>query len=710
MIFLQGVCEGGETAANPGFVGLWEYPTAEMSTDGAGRFGYTHAFPYDFYYVDLSWLPWLEINARLTTFENVYVAPSGAINVQGQGRHYMDKALDLKAMLYRSREGYLPSLAFGVTDVMGTELMKAWYGVATWRFGSWAVSMGYGTDRMNGFFGGFSWDIANWLTLKAEYSPMDYTLDQASGHKTHPEQADAKYNVGLVLSAPWGMEGAFSWQRGEEFAISLSQRFDLRGPLLFGNRDKGKAYDAPGIGRIPQWKDVDPAKLGQDIIEGLADFVRVRDVEVAVADRKVFVAYENYGHASQAEAMVRVLVVTAALSPHLEAVFMIPRVRGVPVICAEFPGDLLFGLRVRDLGGENLLESAIFTWADRDFFDIKKGENQEKWLFRSERFLQERAQHDLKAMIVYEPRIDQTLDDDYQNRWSVDFIYENRSSKGWGGVADVRVPFFSDVDIWWEPDMNEDPRVHQAVVSYLSNLKKSDSKNEDGLSLWALGEVGWLDENWFGLNLWGRIYGRNGRWWSGVRLGVVRDRDPFAFASLAEGQIDYDWGGRDNPNADPWRTIAWLQGGYSFPDIDLDLQVDYGRFIDTDVGGKVSVMRHWDDTTVGFWISRTDRLSPGKDFTNTGIHLEIPAEKWLGSWLGDRSSSHVWNQDVSLLSIWRIDAGREPGSWRDPERLLSQLRPMELKKNVGKLLEEYCSFEAAETAKPQIQSLFDFFR
>ncbi len=690
------------TAANPGYVGLWEYPTAEMPSDGAGRFGYTHASPYAFYYVDLAWLPWLEINARLTTFDNVYVAPDGGINDKGIGRDYMDKALDLKAMLHRSRKWYVPSLAFGVTDVMGTELMKAWYGVATWRISSLAFSVGYGTDRMNGLFGGISWNVADWLTLKAEYSPLDYTQDQAGGHKTHPRAADSKYNVGAVLSAPWGMEGAFSWQRGEEFVVSLSQRFDLHGPYLFGDRDgrKGKKdFDAPGSARVARWKDVRPEKLGGEIVDALARFVRVRDVEVAIAERKICVAYENYGHASDAEAMVRVLVVMSALSPHLDSICLIPRLRGTPVVCAEFPGEVLFGIRARDLVSRDPLQAAIFTWAKRDFFE----KSDEEWLYHSGAFLRNRARNDLKAMLVYEPRIDQTLDSAYQNRWSIDFIYQNRSSDGWGAYADVRAPFANTVDIWWEPDMNDDIRLQQAVISYLRNLK-----NEGEAGLWALGEVGWLDENWFGLNLWGRVYAKNGRWWGGVRLGVVRDRDPYAFAGLAEGQIDYDFGGRDNADADPWRTVAWLQGGYNLSEMGLDLQVEYGRFADTDVGVTFSAMRRWDDTAVGFWISRTDRLTPGKDFTNAGVRLELPAEKWLGSWFG-RSSSHVWEQDVSLLSTWRIDAGREPGSWRDPERLLSQLRPMELKKNVEQILDEYCSFELTESKKTEILGLTDFF-
>jgi hypothetical protein len=679
------------TAANPGFVGLWEYPTAEMPDDGAGRFGYTHASPYAFYYADLAWLPWLEVNARLTTFDNVYVTSTNDVNAEGRGRHYMDKALDIKAVLWRSREGYAPSFAFGVTDVTGTELMKAWYGVATWSVGRWAFSAGYGTDRLNGLFGGVEWSVADWLTLKAEYSPLDYSRDRAGSHKPHPDAADAKYNVGAVLKAPWGLEGAVSWQRGEEFVFSFSQRFDLQGNAFLGLGGKS-GYDAPGAGRVAQWKDADPQKLGRDLMDALSLYVRVRDVEIGISERKVFAAYENYGHSSDAEAMTRVLVVAAALLPDIDAIFLIPRLRGVPVVRAEFPGELLFGLRARDMETKNPLQAARFDWAEKDFFEAREAsrEASEEWLFH-ERGLQNRARHDLRAMAVYEPRIDQTLDDDYQSRWSVGFIYENRSSNGWSAFADVRVPVFNDVDIWWEPDMNDEIRLRQAAVGYLKKL------NDAGL--WVTGEAGWLDENWFGLNVWGRVYSRDGRWWGGARAGAVRDRNPRSFAGLADGKILFGGGGYGDFGDDPWRSVAWLQGGYSFSETGLDLQVDYGRFADTDMGAKLSAIRRWNGAALGFWISRTDRLTSGKDFTNAGVHLELPAERWFGSWLG-RPSAHVWEQNVSLLSTWRIDAGREPGSRWAPDRMLSQLRPAELKKNVEKLLREYCSFELSEGTIP----------
>jgi hypothetical protein len=680
------------SAANQGYTGLWEYPSAEMPGDGEGRLGYTGASPYTYYYADLAWLPWLEINSRLTTFDNIFVAPSG--------RDYMDKAIDLKLMLHNSREWYVPSVALGMTDLMGTELMKASYGVATWRMKGLALSAGYGTDRMNGFFAGLSWSVAEWLELKAEYSPMDYSSDGTSNFKTHPDAADSKYNFGAVIEAPWGMQGSVSWQRGEEFVFSISQSFSLDGPFFKGLKGevKDRLYEAPGAARVAEWEDADPELVGESIIEALSRYVRVRDVEVAVGERKILVAYENYGHSSQAEAMVRVLVVIAAVSPHLDAVYLVPRVRGIPAVSASFPGDVLYAIRTRSFELEQPLSDVEFAWSGRDFIDSFGVE----WAFHSEGSLQRRAEQDLKAMVVFEPRIDQTLDDDFQSRWSIDLLYERRSSNGWGAFADVRVPILNDVDIWWEPDMNDRVRLHQAVISYLASL---DGEGDTGF--WSLSEVGWLDENWFGVNQWARIYSQNGRMWGGARLGVARDRDPLSFAGLPAGRVEYNFGPRYNDGADPWQPVGWLEAGYLLSDLDLDIQVDYGRFIDSDVGAKLSLIRRWDDSSVGFWMSRTDRLSPGKDFTAAGIHLELPAERWFGSWFGN-SSAHVWEQDVPLLSVWRIDAGREPGSWRDPDRLLSQLRPVELEKNVEDLLREYCSFDPSELSGSKYRGLTDY--
>ena len=502
------------TGNNTGLTGLWEYPTAEMPEDGTGRFGYTNASPYAYYFLDIAWLPWLEVNARFNTFSTA--TADGTAN----GRDYMDKAIDLKAILWHNQDRhkwYLPSLAFGVTDVTGTELMKAWWGAATWRWGNVAATIGYGTDRLNGVYAGLEWDAADWLTFKAEYSPLDYENDRVSGHRVLNELPSSKYNFGLILKAPWGMQGSASYQRGDEFVFTVSQRIDLKGPFL-GNHKKD--YGTNGDSRVPEWNDTDKEYILSKIKSGIENYVRVRDIDIKLEESdegiRLILGYENYGYSSHAEAMTRVLVLLASVLPETNELVLIQKNAGIPVVSASFPGQLLFGIRSRSLKDEDQMSAAVFSWA---------GSASELDDADEERYLKHKAQHEVKAMVVYEPRLDQTLNEFYMDRWSIDFIYNGRYYNGWGSVIDVRFPFHVNADttnitgLWWEKDFNDKIRIQQLGATYANKL---DSEGR----AWFFGEGGYLDEEWFGGNLWARYYGESGNWWLGARLAAYRDTDP----------------------------------------------------------------------------------------------------------------------------------------------------------------------------------------
>ena len=675
LILILGLCgaASSSTGGNIGLTGLWEYPNAEMPEDGAGRFGFTHASPYQFYFLDLAWLPWLEINARLTTFDNIF---TGAYYNRGE-RRYMDKAIDLKFRLWHSKnpeKWYIPSLAIGVTDVTGTELMKAYYGAATWRWGNFAATLGYGSDRLNGLYGGFEWDIANWLTLKAEYSPLDYSNDGTSSRKVLEKSPSKKYNAGIVIKAPWGMQGSVSYQRGDEWSFTISQKIHLGGPIIGDGRKK---FNIPGGFRQANWNDAESQDLIVRIKSGLEKFARVRDVEIKLEEseetgRRISLSYENYGYASHAEAMVRVLVILSSVMPETDSLLLIAKNASVPVVKAEFPGSLLFDIRARNLRKEDPFNAAIFFEAPDGRVLASKGENE------------------LKAMFVYEPRIDQTLDRAYMDRLNIDAVYTGRYSNGWGAVADIRFPIYNNVDIddysglWWEKDLNSHTRLQKAAMTYANKIG-------NGNRFWLFGEGGYLDEEWFGANLWARYYGESGLWWIGARASVVHDRDPWSFAGLSDGRLRYDDGRVQFEDEKEWLDAEWLQAGINIPSLNLDLEADYGWFVDEDKGWKISATRHWDDTAIGFWYINTDRKAPDRDYTRVGVHMEIPAEKWFGTWFGN-SSSHIWEQNTMILSSWRIHSGREGGIVRTPERFMNQLRPVALKKNVEILLRDYCSY------------------
>ena len=702
LVFIFSVSYGAfaSTANNSGLTGLWEYPTAEMPDDGTGRFGFTRALPYAYYFLDLAWLPWFEINARFTTFDTA--TADGTDN----GRAYMDKAIDLKAILWHGNDPnkwYLPSIAFGVTDVTGTELMKAWWGAATWRWGDVAATLGYGTDRLNGVYAGLEWDAASWLTFKAEYSPLDYDNDRVAGHRILDELPSSKYNFGLILKAPWGMEGSASYQRGDEFVFSLSQKIDLKGPFL-GNRKND--YGAETASRCPEWQGTDKEELLARIKTGIEKYVRVRDIDIKleVSDEgtRLVLGYENYGYSSHAEAMTRLLVLLASILPETDELLLIQKRAGIPVVSASFPGQLLFDIRAHSLHEEDPIHEAVFSWAGSDS-ESELDDLDEKHLLRN------KATHEVKAMVVYEPRLDQTLNEFYMDRWSIDLIYNGRYYNGWGSVIDVRFPFQVNVDrstpngLWWEQDLNDKIRIQQLGATYSNRLASNGRA-------WFFGEGGYLDEEWFGANLWARYYGESGNWWIGAKLSAFRDRDPESFGGFVDGRL---YSGRIAVNGlgSDWWNTAFIQAGYHFEDFDIDLEAQYGSFVDYDKGYKISLIRHWDDTALGFWYTNTDVKAPGKDFTKAGVHMEIPAEKWFGSWFGN-SSSHVWEQDTMILSTWTIHSGREGGHIKTPERMMSQLRPAAMKRNVERLLKDYCSYEEGEVRKKeeaeQVKSILEY--
>ena len=674
-----------------------------MPEDGAGRFGFTHASPYQFYFLDLAWLPWLEINTRLTTFDTLFVDRFNTIGENVPGRRYMDKAIDLKLMLWHTKDPqnwFVPSLALGVVDMMGTELMKAYYGAATWRFGKVSATIGYGSDRLNGLYGGIEWDVTSWLTFKAEYSPLDYNKDSVAGHKVLKDSPSSKYNAGIVIKAPWGMEGSVSYQRGDEWAFTISQKIHLGGPII-GNGYK--KFNVPGGFRCANWDDAESHDLILRIKSGLEKFTRVRDVDIKLEEtedniRRLSLSYENYGYASHAEAMTRVLVILSSVMPETDSLLLIAKNASVPIVKAEFPGRLLFDIRARSLRGDDPISAAVFSWASGDI----QGPDAN--------VLHSKGEHEAKAVLVYEPRIDQTLDRAYMDRLNIDAVYTGRYSNGWGAAADIRFPIYNDIDndsnfgLWWEPDMNSNIRLQQAAMTYANKIGGSGRA-------WFFGEGGYLNEEWMGANFWARYYGSSGLWWIGARYAALHDRDPWSFAGLTEGRLTYR-GGRvhDDEDASPWHNLWQLQAGLHISDLNLDIEADYGAFADDDRGWKFSATRHWDDTALGFWYIDTDINAPGKDFTRAGVHMEIPADKWFGTLFGN-SSSHIWEQDTNIISAWRMHSGREGGMIRSPERFMNQLRPSALRKNVERMLREYCSYADDDTeqeADSSVTSILEY--
>lgn len=659
--------------SNSGLAGLWEYPTAEMPGDGCGFIHYEDFYPYRSGGVSLGLFPWLEFNLRVNEFEN------GRKISDNYGR-YKDKAADVKLLLSGQR-GLLPSVAVGALDLAGTEIRKAYFAAGTWRSGQFGLTLGYASDVYNGFYGGLTWQPLDWLEFKAEYSPLDYEADKEGNISLHPGPADEKYNLGIVLKSPWGLDGSVSWQRGEEFCFGLSYNFDLSKPLA-GSRKKIEKKDPTSA----DWADADIGAMVSSLQRELGKKGSgLRNVVVLAGDRKVHVAFENIGYATQAEGVARAAVLAAQTLPWDTDVFSCAvMLRGAAVARIELNRSQLALIRLGKLTVSDLPRD-FAAWAPKTKYGVLPGETWQYAAGPGDTI--HTGELEIRAALAYEPRIDRTLQDFYQDRFDIDYTGRVRSSSGWEAYLKVRQPLGNNVDIWWEPEMSDKTRVWKGVLSYLHKFDKN---------LWGLGEAGYLDYHYFGANVWGRWYLKDSPFWLGGRVTEFKERAYDSFAGLADSNYRVD----ENLTAiyqykpygdNDWTTAWWLEGGYHDPNYNADLMVRYGKFADGDKGYRVDARRGWNGVVVGMYYTDTDVSQVRKDaarfdksYTDVGMYLHIP----LSFWYAGRPSSTYFDQEFTLLSTFMVDAGRVPGAWMSPESLMGELRPDALSLECGRALEE----------------------
>ena len=676
--------------SNSGLTGLWEYPTAEMPGDGKGFMHYSYYTPYKAGGVSMGLFPWLEFNIRITEFEN-------AAKISDNYGYYKDKALDLKLLLINQR-GLIPSVAVGTLDMMGTEIRKAYFGAGTWKYNNIALTLGYATDTYNGFYGGISWAPAEWIEFKAEYSPLDYTKDRIV---LQPKEAEKKYNYGVVLKSPIGLNGSISYQRGEEFCFGINYSYDFTKPL-FGGKNKVKLSETPST----DWADTDIEKMASSLQKELGKKgFGLRNVVVLTGDKKVHVAFENIGYSSQTEGTVRTMILAAGALPWDTELFSCsPMVRGEPVTRIELNREQISLIRLKKFNAYDLSRSSV-TWAPKTKYGTLPGEDWNTMAGPGESINNGTA--DIRVALSYEPRIDKPLDKNfYMDRINIDYIGRLRTSKGFEAYLKVRQPIDNDIDIWWQPEINDDTRINKGVLSYVYKMDKN---------LWALGEAGWIDELYFGANIWGRWFIKDSPFWIGARASVFKERDVHSFAGLADYKTDsyptysgYYYGPSEAAGNNDWAVAYWGEAGYHDKIYNADLIARYGKFADSDKGYRLDAIRNWDSASVGFYYTVTDRKTSDKGYTDAGMMFNLP----LTFWYDGHATNTYWDEEFTLLSTFRLFAGRIPGAWMTPEKLIGELTPnrlsQELAPMIGKMMKEVRDDSETELSDSKTYGIWEF--
>ena len=126
-------------ASDFGSVGLIKTPTARMADDGELRATISREDVADIYNISYQATPWLEATFRYSIFN--------PRNYSYSSDDLRDRSYEAKARILRERT-WLPEIAVGVRDILGTGVWEGEYAVASKELGNFDTSVGIGWGRL----------------------------------------------------------------------------------------------------------------------------------------------------------------------------------------------------------------------------------------------------------------------------------------------------------------------------------------------------------------------------------------------------------------------------------------------------------------------------------------------------------------------------------------------------------------------------------
>jgi hypothetical protein len=243
-----------------GAIGLLQTPTARMEPVGSASLSFNRTVPYASLKARVQPVEWLSFDFGYVSISDRLYGPASLSGDQS----YKDKSADIKLRLL-TESTWVPEVAVGARDLIGTGFFASEYIVASKRWGDLDISAGIAFGYMAGsqdfsnpfgliaerfrtrggvtqstggtfntsslfrgrtaLFGGLQYQLPSdkWL-LKLEYEGNDYTKEPSG----RPIQQDSPFNIGVVYRyAPW-LDLSAGFERGNRamFTVSASTQLD----------------------------------------------------------------------------------------------------------------------------------------------------------------------------------------------------------------------------------------------------------------------------------------------------------------------------------------------------------------------------------------------------------------------------------------------------------------------------------------------------
>ncbi|MGK0293148.1 MAG: hypothetical protein ACI9U1_001540 [Porticoccaceae bacterium] len=250
--FLVCICVGylaPLSASDFGVTGLIDTPTARMSVDGTLTTTAAIQSRTNSYAITYQATPWLEGTFRYTGFNEFF---------------HWDRNYEAKVRLWKEQD-YLPQVAIGIRDMVGTGVYGSEYLVASKAVGDFDFTLGMGWGRLAGkgdinnpliqlsdrfstrdtdfglggelssgaffsgkkvgFFGGLHYQPDSLpISLMLEYNPDQYDLESGNGGL----RPKSRWSAAVKWDALPGVSLSLSRQHEQEWGIELSAALDTK--------------------------------------------------------------------------------------------------------------------------------------------------------------------------------------------------------------------------------------------------------------------------------------------------------------------------------------------------------------------------------------------------------------------------------------------------------------------------------------------------
>ncbi|SHF79334.1 Exopolysaccharide biosynthesis protein YbjH [Loktanella atrilutea] len=669
--------DNGPSYTSFGTPGLLEMPTAESADPNdiavtlaySPSAGYRTSFTYQL-------TDRLSGSFRYGVFDQ-YGRPT-ATNPDPGTFETFDRSFDIQYRL-TNESGYLPAIAVGLRDFLGTGRYSSEYVVASKSVGSKLVmTAGLGWGRMgqkNGFgnplgvvsdyfddrpvyqdrefsddpsvglggqlsvkqwfrgdaalFFGAEYQLTDKLGIKAEYSSISYPED------VYNPAVDYKspINVGLSYRYKPGIELGASYMYGSEFG--------LRGTFILNPTERGTASGldpAPAPVRVrtadqraaATW---DRAKQPEPAVRaGLAKLLAVEGIELVgleLTDRTARLRYQNTRYRSEAQAMGRAArMMTQIIPPSVQTFVMEPVQAGIPLSQVTLP-------RAQIEAQENMVGGTSAIYDAATFGQAGAATGLETLPDPDPRFRWGIAPY--LAVTVFDGsgpiNADVGLEATAEYQVSRNLILSGRVQQSFRGKRDP-LGFFDNPNDYANVRSDQayfgrsgDPILSKLTAAYYTRLTPD---------IYGRVTVGYLEKMYGGIStevLWAPVASRLAL---GAEVNYVSMRDQDVNFDFAEYKTVVDPVTRERTRVKTGTFDAVTAHVSAYYDIGrgYQAQVDVGRYLAGDYGATFALDREYaNGWKVGGYFSLTDMPFDqfGEGSFDKGIRITIPYDYFLGT-------------------------------------------------------------------------------